>query len=191
MPEVLCEQRNDTGEAMPSFANRKLVLEFEYREVYVEIFQALMGATHCDQDHQPEQKKCDVCGKPIRPIKVHIISIFGNDVEVLVNVTPLAAQRLAEQMIDDVIDRTGGDGEVLGDGRPGNGRGDDRPLEPIDLGDPPGLPEPPDQGDERGRGHRSLVPSNRLARIADRMKKLGWPMKALNIIRDELRKRGK
>jgi hypothetical protein len=184
---------------MPFFDHRKLVMEFDYRDVHVEIFAALMGATHCDLDHDPDRKRCEICGRPIRPIKVHIITIFGNDVETLVNVTPLAARRIAEKMIDDVVDRLGDDGDPTEDD-PATGDPDDKtdgpdgekkpPSLPSDLGDLLPPMEPPDKGD-RPRGPGTLVPSNRLARIADRMKKLGWPMKAVNIIRDELKKRGK
>lgn len=184
---------------MPTFGQRKLVMEFDYRDVHVEIFAALMGATHCDVEHDPERKRCDVCGRPIRPIKVHIITIFGNDVETLVNVTPLAARRIAEKMIDDVVDRLQDDGDpeedlpAADDPDKPDGKPNDPDKKPGD-GDlfdllPP--PEPPDRGRDKPTGPGTLVPSNRLARIADRMKKLGWPMKAVNIIREELKKRGK
>lgn len=168
---------------MPFYANRKLVDEFEYRDVHVEIFQALMGATHCDLEHEPEKRKCDACGHPIRPIKVHLITVFGNDIEALINVTTPAARRIAEKLIDDVIDRRSDDGPFV-DGLDDPDEEDDR------AGDDDAL-IPPDRSNDRGRGGiKPLAPSNRLARIAARMKKLGWPLKAANIIRDERRKRG-
>jgi len=168
---------------MSFYSNRRLVDEFDYRDVHVEIFSALMGATCCDLEHEPEKRKCDACGKPIRPIRVHIITVFGNDINSLINVTPLAARRIAEKMIDDVIDRQPDDLDPFAD-KPA----DDKPKD--DAGDlllPPDDPDPRDNG--RGRGERPLAPTNRLARIADRMKKLGWPLKAANIIRDEKSRR--
>lgn len=177
---------------MSFIANRKLVDEFDYRDVHVEIFQALMGATHCDLPHEPEKRTCDACGRPIRPIKVHVITVFGNDINTLINVTPPGARRIAERMIDDVMDRkSDDDGDPFAD-KPGDD--DDAAKKPPDeRGD---LLIPPDEPDERGdngrgRGERPLAPSNRLARIADRMKKLGWPLKAANIIREERRRPAK
>jgi len=176
---------------MSFYANRKLVDEFDYRDVHVEIFQALMGATHCDLPHEPEKRKCDACGRPIRPIKVHLITVFGNDINTLINVTPQAARRIAERMIDDVIDRNKPDDDNPFADRPEDDE-DAAKKPPADRGDLLIPPDEPDQNDNgRGRGERPLAPSNRLARIADRMKKLGWPLKATNIIRDERRKRAK
>ncbi len=173
---------------MDLYANRKLVDEFDYRDVHVEIYQALMGATHCDLKHEPDKRKCDACGSPIRPIRVHLITVFGNDIEALVNVTPQGARRIATRMIDDVIDRQSDDHGPFVD-KPDDDEKDDPPDQRDDLLSPPDDP-PPGPGDNgRGRGERPLAPSNRLARIADRMKKLGWPQKAANIIRDERRKR--
>jgi hypothetical protein len=182
---------------MPLFGQRKLVMEFDYRDVHVEVFAALMGATHCDLEHDPDRKRCEICGRPIRPIKVHIITIFGNDIETLVNVTPLAARRIAEKMIDDVVDRLQDDGDPEDEDPPADapdkpdGGQSGKPKPPDDL--PDFLPplEPPENGRDKPTGPGTLVPSNRLARIADRMKKLGWPLKAVSIIREELKKRGK
>jgi hypothetical protein len=186
---------------MPFFDNRKLVMEFDYREVHVEIFAALMGATHCDLDHDPDKKRCEICGRAIRPIRVHIITIFGNDVETMINITPLAARRIAEKMIDDVVDRLEDDGGLIDEDPPESGDTDDKSDDADGPKKPPALPpnpgdllpplEPPDKGSDSPRGPGTLVPSNRLARIADRMKKLGWPTKAANIIREEFKKRGK
>jgi hypothetical protein len=175
---------------MPFYSNQKLVDSFEYRGVFVEIYQAQMGAHHCDLDHDPAERKCRVCHKPIRSIKVHLIFCFGHEVETLVNVNALAARRIAEQLIDDQIDRLDNPFDEDKDKPDDPPRGDDSGKDKPDVPDLPDLPDLPGNDGKRGRGERPLAPSNRLQRLAERMKKLGWPLKALNILREELKKRG-
>ena len=169
---------------MPLFADRKIVREFEYQQVFVQIFTALMGAAHCRIDHAPEKKRCDKCGKPIRAIKVHIIAVFGKDLETFVNISDDQAERLAKQMIDDVVSR-------LPDLDPDGKNGDDEPDVPGFPGlDLPGAGDD-DRGGGRKKGDNPLAPVDKTIKLGERMKKLGWPTRAAQIIREELAKQKK
>jgi len=180
---------------MAFYKKTKKVDEFDYRDVYVEIYEGLLGPTHCKLPHSPDKRVCDVCNRPIRPIRVHVVVIFGRDLDkLLVNMTALAVRRWAEKMIDETIDNIGDlGGEDTGDPDDDEKEGDDTGNKADDG--LPMLPPPPDEPeappDKRGRGDKTQSPANRLAKLADRMKKLGWPQRAMGIVREEFRKRGK
>ena len=66
---------------MPFYSDdRKVVEKFLYKKVYVEISEALRGATHCDLEHEVESMACQGCGEPIQPDIVYLISILGREI---------------------------------------------------------------------------------------------------------------
>ncbi len=171
---------------MPFFGNRVLVDEFEYREILVRIFETVKGGRCCGLDHEPDEVQCQNCGKAIRSKAVMLVCFFNTDVADMTRRPLDSVRRIACKIIDNALD---------GRGPAADGPGDDKPEAPKkppeerpDPGrrDPPPLLPPPDEPDDKG----AKKPKDRMAKITDTMKKLGWINRAAAMIREARKRAG-
>jgi len=163
---------------MPHFGVKKQVDKFTYRDVLVKVFEAMMGATHCEVEHLPDAVACKICGKTIRPVPMLIVYCNEHQVQVFYR-TPLSTvRREMRKYIDEQIGQAGD-------------RKKDPPEEieitddegASDAGDP--LVDPPKDGapdlSELAKGAGQNVTEE----LVEKIKKLGWVSKARDIMREE------
>jgi len=129
-----------------------LVHEFEHRGIHVYIYKTLRGARHCSVDHEPHEKKCAACGKPIAALSVFVSVVAGKII-----FDSLSANDLAEntRLFLDENDPS-------------------EPADPTDNKD--GTGEPPDEP-EGGSPPPTNRPQGRsgVGTLEERVEKIGWP----------------
>ncbi|KPJ85290.1 hypothetical protein AMJ57_03555 [Parcubacteria bacterium SG8_24] len=150
---------------MPLYGDKTPVASFEHRDMQVDIYETLKGATHCGLEHEPTKKACEACGEPIMPQTVYLIYLMGQDMGMESSSEDDAIEQ-AMAFIDDYTDEEEGAGPEIDE--------TDDVFECDECGsdedDAPGFPT--------GRPRQSLDSIKRIIR------KLGWANKALTIIRE-------
>ncbi len=131
--------------------NMRLVHEFEHRGIHVYVYKTVRGARHCSIDHEPHEKECTACHRPIAPLTVFVAIIAGK-----ILFDSLSANDLVEQtkLYLDENDPSA----------PSEPSSDDGPEEPPDE---PKIDLPPPSGQPKGKSG--------VAPIEERMERLGWP----------------
>ncbi len=172
---------------MPFFGKKILRDQFEYRTILVSVYDTIKGARCCGLDHEPAETACQNCGNPIKPKRVMLLCFFNNEVADM-SPRPLEdVRRVARKIIDNAWDNRN---------KPESDSGDDRPEAPKKPGatdpgngkpadDPPLLP-PGGDADDKGR----KTPQDKMAKLAERMKKLGWIARAAAMLREARKRAG-
>ncbi|MFA6603230.1 MAG: hypothetical protein WCT10_00115 [Patescibacteria group bacterium] len=175
---------------MPIFSDEnKKVLRFIHRNILIEVFEAQMGATHCGLEHDPEALRCDICRHPIRPLRVYIAYCNDQQLDMVFHRVALtriknALEEYVDKILDfkddDISDPFQDDDEIPPEGSaPIDGKRPKDPLAGLDDDSEP----PKSSGSNSGPGQN---PADKITKIAERAKKLGWANKAKLIIRELL-----
>ena len=169
---------------MALYHHQKVVKEFTYQDVHVVIVNAIRGAKCCEKDCHPREKTCPNCGETLKHLNVTLVIHEDKIILHLKRVTPLAAARRAEEMIDELLRRN----------NPDANKDQPSPLPPKN--DRPNRPKEPKPNNEKKLivpplppgFDLELFPKNEkgdeavLAELIESIKKLGWGEKARQIL---------
>lgn len=184
---------------MALFNQRKVVKEFTYKGISITVVNAVRGAKCCKKNRKPTDKTCPVCGNVLKHLNVTLVMHEGKAVLHLKRVTPLAAVRRAEEMIDELFRRNDPDAKK---GRPALPPPRKRPKRPRKP--PKGVPPNPNDG----HGHNeesapAAVPpmppgfdldlfqdekkdnEAAMAQLIEKIKQLGWGEKARQVLNNK------